>query len=78
MGGAKRQLEEYYEWLVEQDRLEQASYDEARSRLRMSCTCKDMRRPLSYPLSNRIVEIAGFKDYSKHSDIPTIMVNWLN
>ena len=63
MGGAKRQLEEYYEWLVEQDRLEeQASYDEARSRLRMSCTCKDMRRPLSYPLSNRIVEIAGFKE----------------
>ena len=63
----KRQLEEYYEWLVEQDRLEQdrleqASYDEARSRLRMSCTCKDMRRPLSYPLTNRIVEMPGSKE----------------
>ena len=59
MGGVKRQLEEYYEWLEEQDRLEeQALYEEARTRLRLSCTCKDMRRPIYYPLTNRIVEMA--------------------
>ena len=59
MGGVKRQLEEYYEWLEEQDRLEeQALYEEARTRLRLSCTCKNMRRPIYYPLMNRIVEMA--------------------
>ena len=62
MGGTKRQLEDYYEWLVEQDRLEQerleASNDEARSRMRLSCSCKDMKRPILFPLTNRIVEMA--------------------
>ena len=62
MGGTKRQLEDYYEWLVEQDRLEQerleASNDEARSRMSLSCLCKDMKRPVYYPLTNRILEMA--------------------
>ena len=69
MGGAKLQLEEYYTWLEDQDfELEeyyawqdlevQASYDEVRSRLRLSCVCKKMRRDLSYPFTNRIVEMA--------------------
>ena len=59
MGGTKRQLEEYYVWLVVQDELEaQAAYEEAQSRLRMSCLCKEMRRYLSYPLTNRIVELS--------------------
>ena len=55
MGGTKRQLEDYYEWLVEQ---EEASNDEARSRMRLSCLCKDMRKPIYYPLTNRILEMA--------------------
>ena len=62
MGGTKRQLEDYYEWLVEQDRLEQerleASNDEVRSRMRLSCSCKDMKRPILFPLTNRILEMA--------------------
>ena len=63
MGGTKRQLEEYYEWLVEQDRLEEeASYEEAQSRLRLSCTCKDLKRPIYYPLTNRIVEMANHSE----------------
>ena len=62
MGGAKRQLEEYYVWLEVQDELEaEASYEEAQSRVCMSCLCKDMVRCLSYPLTNRIVELSGKK-----------------
>ena len=58
-GGAKSQLEEYYAWLRVQDDLgAQAAYEEAQSRLRMSCLCKEMRRYLSYPLTNRIVELS--------------------
>ena len=37
-----------------------AGYEEAQSRLRMSCACKDMVRDLAYPLTNRIVEMASF------------------
>ena len=59
MGGTKRQLEEYYVWLEAQDELEaEASYEEAQLRLRMSCLCKEMRRYLSYSLTNRIVELS--------------------
>ena len=62
MGGTKRQLEEYYVWLEVQDELEaEASYEEAQSRLRMSCLCKEMRRYLSYPLTNRIVELSDLR-----------------
>ena len=60
MGGAKRQIEEYYVWLEAQLEAE-ASYEEAQSRLCMSCLCKDMVRCLSYPLTNRIVEMSGKK-----------------
>ena len=63
MGGAKVQLEEYYAWLEEQAEREiaeaRALVDEARSRARLSCACKDMRRGLSYPLTVRIVELAA-------------------
>ena len=46
-------------WLEVQDELEaEAAYEEAQSRLRMSCLCKEMRRYLSYPLTNRIVELS--------------------
>ena len=58
MGGTKRQLEEYYEWLKEQKDQEDALDEEAQSRLRLSCTCKDLRRPTFYPLTDRIVEMA--------------------
>ena len=58
MGGAKLQLEEYYAWLEEEELKAQAAYEEAQSRLRMSCACKDMKRDISYPLTNRIVELA--------------------
>ena len=37
---------------------EQAGYEEAQSRLRMSCLCRDSVRPLQYPLWLRIVELA--------------------
>ena len=53
-GGTKRQLEEYYAWLEQQ---EEAEYEEAQSRLRLSMACKDLRRNPSYPLTNRIVEL---------------------
>ena len=34
-------------------------YEEAQSRLRLSMTCRDMMRPLTYPLEARIVELAS-------------------
>ena len=55
MGRAK---EQYLMWLEEQARLEDASYEEAQSRLSMSTLCKDCVRQLSYPLPARIVELA--------------------
>ena len=59
MGGAKLQLEAYYAWLEEQEELEfQVPYEEAQSRLRLSCTCKEMKRSISYPLTIRIIELA--------------------
>ena len=58
MGGAKLQLEEYYAWLEEEELKAQAAYEEAQSRLRLSCTCKGMTRPLTYPLTSRILELA--------------------
>ena len=44
-----RQLEEFYVH----------AYEEAQSRLRLSCTCKEMTRPLTYPLTSRILELAS-------------------
>ena len=58
MGGAKRQLEEYYVWLEVQ--LE-AEAEESQSRLCMSCLCKMMRRYLSYPLTNHIVDLSELR-----------------
>ena len=57
----KRQLEEYYAWLQKEEELEfDAAYEEAQSRLRLSCACKDLVRDLAYPLTNRIVDMASF------------------
>ena len=53
-----RQLEEFYVH----------AYEEAQSRLRLSCTCKEMTRPLTYPLTSRILELAsafGLADYRR-------------
>ena len=72
MGGTKRQIEEYYSWLSEQEgskryleayweeqaQQEEALYEEVQSRLRLSMTCKDLRRNPSYPLTNRIVDLS--------------------
>ena len=44
--------------LSEQMARDDANYEEAQSRLRMSMLCKDCVRPLVYPLSLRIVELA--------------------
>ncbi len=55
MGWAKQQYLEYHVFLHEQ--AEKASYEEAQSRLRMSTLCRDLVRPLPYPLSARIVEL---------------------
>ena len=38
-----------------------ANYEEAQSRLRMSMLCRDCVRPLMYPLFIRIVELAVSK-----------------
>ena len=53
MGRAK---EQYLLWLEAQ--AEDASYEEAQSRLRMSTLCTDCVRQPSYPLPARIVELA--------------------
>ena len=53
MGRAK---EQYLLWLEAQ--AEDASYEEAQSRLRMSTLCTDCVRQPSYPLHARIVELA--------------------
>ena len=55
MGWVKQQ---YLGWLEFQRRNEDASYEEAQSRLRMSTLCKDCVRELEYPLFARIVEPA--------------------
>ena len=55
MGRAK---EQYLKWFEAQARLEDASYEEAQSRLRMSTLCKDCVRKLDYPLPVRIVKLA--------------------
>ena len=39
-----------------------AGYDEAQSRLRLSCLCRSSVRPLTYPLFLRIVELAIVKN----------------
>ena len=44
--------------LSEQMARDDANYEEAQSRLRMSMLCRDCVRPLVYPLSLRIVELA--------------------
>ena len=51
-----RVKEQYLLWLEAQ--AEDASYEEAQSRLRMSTLCKDCARELDYPLRARIVELA--------------------
>ena len=44
--------------LSQQMARDDANYEEAQSRLRMSMLCRDCVRPLVYPLSLRIVELA--------------------
>ena len=44
--------------LLEQMARDDANYEEAQSRLRMSMLCRGSVRPLVYPLSLRIVELA--------------------
>ena len=44
-------------WYIEWD-AERAGYEEAQSRLRLSCACRANVRPLSYPLDLRILEMA--------------------
>ncbi len=46
--------------------MEQASYAEAQSRLRLSMLCKDSVRPLAYPLFLRIVELV----LASRKDVP--------
>ena len=59
--------------LSQQMARDDANYEEAQSRLRMSMLCRDCVRPLVYPLSLRIVELAqtrslgrrgGYKKFS--------------
>ena len=38
-----------------------ADLEEARSRGRLACACKDLKRPIYYPLTNRIVEMVTAK-----------------
>ena len=46
-----------------------ANYEEAQSRLRMSMLCRDCVRPLVYPLSLRIVELAQTRSLGRRGDI---------
>ena len=55
MGWAKDQLIELEQFLSDE-----ASFDEAASRLRMSTLCRAMVRPLCCPLHARIVELSHF------------------
>ena len=55
MGWAKQQHFEWFKFLRQE---EDARYEEAQSRLRMSTLCKDCMRELEYPLFARIVELA--------------------
>ena len=58
------------EWFVDEYHLQEdsefeAGYEEARTRLRMSCACKDMVQPtlgLSTPLDNHIASLAHLKN----------------
>ena len=44
-----------------------ADLEEARSRLRLSCTCKDMKRPIYYPLTNRTLEMVHGLSHAAYS-----------
>ncbi len=56
MGFAKSLYLDYLDFQRRQE--EDAKYEEAQSRLRMSMTCCAFVRPLLYPLGMRIVELA--------------------
>ena len=70
MGGTKRQLDEEIELvrqrcekycetaLEEYETKVKAIHADLVSRMRLSCSCKDMKRPILFPLTNRIVEMA--------------------
>ena len=58
-------IQRYEEYLDTKLKDVRADLEEARSRLRLSCTCKDMKRPIYYPLTNRIVEMARPRIYSE-------------
>ena len=51
-------IQRYEEYLDTKLKDVRADLDEARSRMRLSCLCKDMRKPIYYPLTNRILEMA--------------------
>ena len=55
--------------LSEQMARDDANYEEAQSRLRMSMLCRDCVRPLVYPLSLRIVEFAQTRSLGRRGDI---------
>ena len=72
MGGTKRQLDEEIELvrqrcekycdiaLKEYETKLKAIHADLDSRMRLSCLCKDMRKPIYFPLTNRILEMARF------------------
>ena len=55
--------------LSQQMARDDANYEEAQSRLRMSMLCRDCVRPLVYPLSLRIVELAQTRSLERRGDI---------
>ena len=55
--------------LSQQMARDDANYEEAQSRLRMSMLCRDCVRPLVYPLFTRIVELAQTRSLGRRGDI---------
>ena len=50
---------DYWEWRVQElEKERRASYEEAQSRMRLSCACKSMVYKIAHPLFDRIVNLA--------------------
>ena len=51
--------------LKEYETTMKAIHEDLDSRMKLSCACKDMKRPILFPLTNRILEMArGFEPHA--------------
>ena len=55
----RQRCEKYCETALEEYETKvKAIHADLVSRMRLSCSCKDMKRPILFPLTNRILEMA--------------------